>query len=377
MHRFSSTKRSEGSHLLDPSYFSATYTSQSPGQPRVYTDHQGNMHVPDYRPFPIVPAPHVSSTSSSHNVRRESSDSVTHDNEYDDPGDYFDPFAVHARRRSSLTRSNLPYYPSSALDSPVDDTEEEMECNSLTEVVRLSKWRCASLESMVKRRDHSETSQVDQSESKEESEKKDEKGSQYLNFFVDKYSLLLIPSSHPPCTYHISIPMKFALKNVYSNLETRTGVMTSCVDYPSESSITLPTFSEFVVEFTLYSFRNFDYQPATLICQDEQMRTSKPLSVSLPETQNGLMLGMVLLYTEWFASRGGATEWGNITQGAILMLMSDSGYGDKRRCFYDHSIRTGNTTWFADKTSFRHARCSSSSSSTADSDAWIRLPDGT
>ncbi len=114
MHRFSSTERSEGSHLLDPSYFSATYTSQSPGQPRVYTDHQDNMHDPVYRPFPIVPGPHVSSSSSNpsnHNVRRESSDSVTHDNEYDDPGDYFDPFAVHARRRSSLTRSNLPYYP--------------------------------------------------------------------------------------------------------------------------------------------------------------------------------------------------------------------------------------------------------------------------
>ncbi|SJL12221.1 uncharacterized protein ARMOST_15643 [Armillaria ostoyae] len=170
MHRFSCTKRSEASHLLDPSYVSATYTSQSPSQPRVYTDHQGNIHDPDYRPFPIVPAPHVSSFSSnpsSHNVRRESSDSITHDNEYDDPGDYFDPFAVHARRRSSLTRSNLPRYPSPALHSPVDDIEE-MECNSLTEFVRSCKWRRASLESMAERHNYSDTSQIDQSESKEE-----------------------------------------------------------------------------------------------------------------------------------------------------------------------------------------------------------------
>ncbi len=43
-----------------------------------------------------------------------------------------------------------------------------MECNSLVEVVRSCKWRRASLESMAERRDYSETSQIDQSESKEE-----------------------------------------------------------------------------------------------------------------------------------------------------------------------------------------------------------------
>ncbi|KAK0463538.1 uncharacterized protein EV420DRAFT_1638471 [Desarmillaria tabescens] len=168
MHRFSTAKEAE-SRLLDPSYFSTACRHQ----PHIYIDDQGNMHDPDYRPFPVIPSAHIlsSSLNSSLLSRDEqpgwvSSHSAVRDSEEDDQRDYFNPFVVHARRCSSLTRNSIPYYPSSVLDLPVNDIEEERECDNLKDVVDSCKWLHTSLDSKVE--DYLETPQVDQSEPKED-----------------------------------------------------------------------------------------------------------------------------------------------------------------------------------------------------------------
>jgi len=73
------------SRILDPSYLSSS-TSSSPTS--VYEDTDGNLHDPDYRPFPAVAAP-----------RRPAWESGGNDNEVD-----IEDFDEHARLRSASPR---------------------------------------------------------------------------------------------------------------------------------------------------------------------------------------------------------------------------------------------------------------------------------
>jgi hypothetical protein len=73
------------SRILDPSYLSSS-TSSSPTS--VYADIDGNLHDPDYRPFPAVAAP-----------RRPAWESGGNDNEVD-----LEDFDEHARLRSASPR---------------------------------------------------------------------------------------------------------------------------------------------------------------------------------------------------------------------------------------------------------------------------------
>ncbi|KAG7448301.1 uncharacterized protein BT62DRAFT_1004089 [Guyanagaster necrorhizus] len=155
MHQLTRTKCSETSHILDPSYLSTANKYPT----HIYVDCKGNIHDPDYRYFPVLSSSYAPTSSSDspmaiYNVwpHRKSGRSSTRgdDNDNDNQVDYFSPFAVNARRRTSFT-SNMPQYLSPFIvRPPSDDIKEGWEWNSLKDVVRSIKWGCASLYSTVK-----------------------------------------------------------------------------------------------------------------------------------------------------------------------------------------------------------------------------------
>ncbi|KAK0211276.1 hypothetical protein DFS33DRAFT_1298539 [Desarmillaria ectypa] len=169
---------SEASRLLDPSYYSTTHNYQ----PRVYIDHKGNMHDPDYRHFPVLSSSPSSSLSSNSPLDRRNSrphwetgytyqSAIPDDDDNDDQGgDYYDPFTnnphvLKLRRSSSLTRPTTPYYPESP---PLDDR------SVMKKAFRPRKCRekrRASLDSTV---EESYYPEVEEEEEKQEQEQEQE-----------------------------------------------------------------------------------------------------------------------------------------------------------------------------------------------------------
>ncbi|KAI0748422.1 hypothetical protein C8Q80DRAFT_737925 [Daedaleopsis nitida] len=163
-HQYSpSTRAADISRLLDPAYASSSSSSSmsatpSPYQTRAYVDHNGDLHDPDYRDFPVLrPSsrshqPSKRRTSASSAVRSRSQDRYAMqpprpswerdwgtelgDSDEEDQFEeaesqsHFSPFASHhgspRKSTAALPRTNYYYYADAAhTSSPLSSYEDE------------------------------------------------------------------------------------------------------------------------------------------------------------------------------------------------------------------------------------------------------------
>ncbi|KAJ3484755.1 hypothetical protein NLI96_g5418 [Meripilus lineatus] len=116
-----SSRASDISRLLDPTYTSASSSSSSPESPsRAYVDHRGDLHDPDYRDFPILRPTRRSKSSMTRKQRRTSGSS--HRSHSATRSDRFSAYPLAVPSRPSWERD----WNAEILD---DEDEDEMDAD--------------------------------------------------------------------------------------------------------------------------------------------------------------------------------------------------------------------------------------------------------